>query len=276
MNLLLPADYHLHTHHSGDSEAPMEQSILSAIDRGLKCMCITEHMDYGYPVFENVPEGLFEVDTDIYYAEYKELSEKYKNKITVRFGIELGLQPQITAKNTEYIKKYPFDFVIGSNHLCHKNDPYYPAFYEGRSLKEAYTEFFESTLENIQLFDDFDVLGHLDYMVRYAPGKEGAYDYREYAEIIDEILKTLIKKNKGLDVNTKALYSEPPFNNPNPCRGILSRYRELGGEIITFGSDAHKPEHVAGGFEKAIDIVKECGFDSYCTFCGRKVEFHSL
>ncbi len=276
MDLLLPADYHLHTYHSGDSTAPMELVIESAIKRGLRSICITEHMDYDYPVSEDVPEGLFEVDTDAYYAEYKELSEKYKEKIIVRFGIELGLQPQLLTKNAEYIKKYPFDFVIGSNHLCHKKDPYYPPFYEGRTLKEAYTEFFEATLENVKLFDCFDVLGHLDYLVRYAPGKEESYDCRDYSDITDEILKVLIEKGKGLDVNTKALYSDPPFENPNPCKGLLIRYKELGGEIITFGSDAHKPEHVAGGFEKAIQIVKECGFDKYCTFSERKVEFHSL
>ena len=276
MNLLLPADYHLHTHHSGDSDAPMEKTIESAIARGLKTICITEHMDFDYPVFENVPEGLFEVDTDAYHAEHKELSSKYKDKINVRFGIELGLQPHLAERNKAYLEKYPFDFVIGSNHLCHTKDPYYPSFYEGRELKDAYIEFFESTLENIQAFDNFDVLGHLDYLVRYAPGQESNYNYMDYTDITDKILTLIIEKGKGLDVNTKALYSDPPFENPNPCKGILTRYKELGGEIITFGSDAHKPENVAGGFEKAVQIVRACGFTKYCTFSARKVEFHNL
>ncbi len=273
---MLPADFHLHTHHSGDSEAPMDAVIESAIEKGLPAICLTEHMDFDYPGSPDLAPGIFEVDTDAYRNEFLRMKEKYNSKINLYFGIELGMQPHIVTRNNEYINNYPFDFVIGSNHLCHGADPYYPSFYEGRSEQEAYREFFSSTLENLQLFDNFDVLGHLDYIVRYAPNREAGYEYRAYREIIDEILKILISKGKGLDVNTKALYSDPAFENPNPCKSILIRYKELGGEIITFGSDAHKAENVAGSFDRVTEMAKACGFTSYCTFSERKAVFHKI
>ena len=272
----LPSDYHVHTHHSGDSDAPMEDVILSAIGKNLKSICFTEHMDFEYPKFPGVTKGMFEVDTDAYHTEYLEKKKKFKDRIDIYFGIELGMQPQVTEKNKVYVNSYPFDFVIASNHLAHQKDPYYPSFYENRSKKEAFTEFFEATLENIKLFDDFDVLGHLDYLVRYAPDQENGYTYSDYKDIINEILVTLINKGKGLDVNTKALYSNPPLKNPNPSEDILKRYKELGGEILTLGSDAHVAKNVACGFEKATDLLKSCGFTRYCTFIKRKATFHDL
>ena len=272
----IPADFHMHTHHSGDSEAPMEMMIEKAIERKVPEICITEHMDFDYPVNEHDTAGIFEVNTDEYMAETVILKEKYKDRITVNFGIELGLQPHLVERNSEYAKSYPFDFIIGSNHLCNGKDPYYMSFYEERSEKEAFTEFFESTLENIKLFDDFDVLGHLDYIVRYAPNLNKSYKYKDYSDVLDEILKTLISKGKGLDINTKSIYSEPSLGDPNPSRKSISRYKELGGEILTFGSDAHKPEHVALGFETAVHIVKSCHFKYYATFSQRKASFHKL
>ncbi|WP_029322161.1 histidinol-phosphatase HisJ family protein [Butyrivibrio sp. AE3004] len=276
MSKILPADFHMHTHHSGDSEAPMEMMIEKALQKKLPAICITEHMDMDYPSTPDLAPGIFEVNTDEYMSELLQYKAKYTGLIDIFFGIEVGLQPQIVPQNLDYIKKYPFDFVIGSNHVCHGKDPYYSSFYEGRSEKEAFTEFFESTLENIQLFDDFDVLGHLDYLVRYAPNLNKNYKYEDYADIIDEILKTLIAKGKGLDINTKSIYSEPSLGEPNPSKAVILRYHELGGQILTFGSDAHKPEHVALGFDTAVHMVKSCGFRYYTRFEKREAKFIKL
>ncbi len=276
MSNILPADYHLHTHHSGDSDAPMEDVIKKAIERKLPAICITEHMDMDYPILPDIKEKMFEVDTDAYHKEYLALSKTYKDIIPVRFGIELGLQPQVADFNRKYIKEYPFDFVIGSNHVCHGEDPYYPSFYENRTEKEAFKFFFETTLENIKCFDDFDVFGHLDYIVRYAPNRDKNYKYEDYKDILDEILTLLISKKKGLDINTKALYGSNAMENPNPSREILTRFKQLGGEIITFGSDAHKAKDVSKEFEKAADIARMSGFTKYCQFIKREPVFFDL
>ena len=267
------ADYHMHSEHSGDSTAPMRDMIESSISKGLKDICFTEHMDIDYPIGPDNPEGFFLIDADSYRSDFLTCQKEYEGRITIHFGIELGLQPHIVRENTEFLNKYPFEFVIGSNHLCHKKDPYYPSFYEGRSVDAAIRDFFECTLENITCFNDFDVLGHLDYIVRYIPDPKD-YNFEKFSDIIDEILKYLVSNNKGLDINTKSFQSG--LNSPNPCKEIIERFKNLGGKIITFGSDAHKSEHIAYDFERARLIALEAGFTSYCTFTNREPVFHDL
>ena len=109
---------------------------------------------------------------------------------------------------------HPFDFVIGSSHVVHGIDPYYPKYYEGRSEKTAYREYFESILENLNTYSDFDVYGHLDYVVRYGPDHNRFYTYEAYADIIDEILRKLISMGKGIEVNTAGF--KYGLGHPNP------------------------------------------------------------
>lgn len=274
---MIKADFHTHTYFSGDSETPMKDMMSKARELNLKYMCFTEHMDLDFPVTETDPEGLFEVDTDAYFKEYTLLTqERYDSDTSFLFGIELGLQPQCANDYSEYIKKYPFDFIIGSSHICNKRDPYWPYFYEGRSEKEAYTEYFESIIDNIRAFDSFDVYGHLDYVVRYGPNQNRDYSYVKYAEIIDEILKLLIEKGKGIEVNSSALAPRYHLGQPHPCSDIIKRYRSLGGEIITVGSDAHTTEGIASNFSEVCDILKSSGFKYYSIFKNRKCEFLPL
>lgn len=153
----------------------------------------------------------------------------------------------------------------------HGLDPYYAAFYEKRTEKAAYREYFESILENIESYHDFDVYGHLDYVVRYGPTSNENYDWREYQDVIDEILRKLVFLGKGIELNTGGF--KYGLGHPNPTEEIIRRYRELGGEIITIGADAHKPEHVAFDFAKVPSILKDAGFDYFTVFRERKPEF---
>lgn len=268
----LPADCHLHSCHSGDSDAPMNEVIESAISKGLDAMCFTDHMDMDYPDAPDIPEDKFILNTKKYLDDFNSQYAKYSERINLLWGVELGMQPHIASENSHYVHKYPFDFVIASNHLCNRRDPFFPSFYEGRSEGSAIREFFESTYKNLTLFNDYDVLGHLDYIVRYLPSGNGSYSYSDHLEILDAILEHLIKQKKGLDVNTKALYSG--MDETNPCSEVLKRYKEMGGTIITFGSDAHKSENVAECFETAAKMAMECGFKGYYTFVKREPLFH--
>ncbi|WP_024866973.1 histidinol-phosphatase HisJ family protein [Butyrivibrio sp. FCS014] len=270
------ADFHMHTHHSGDSQAPMEDMVKRAIEKGLTQICFTEHQDLDYPELPGNPKDLFTLDTDPYRDEVLSMKEKYSGKIDIGFGVELGLQLEDTLrKNREYMSKYDFDFVIGSIHLLDREDFYYESVWEGRSISDMYRRCFESTLENITEFTDFDVLGHLDYITRYAPDKGASYRPEDYADIIDAILLKLIKDGKGLDVNSKVLFTNPE-GNPNPHPYILKRFNELGGRIITFGSDAHFADQVACGFERTRQMALDAGFTEYYTFKGRKPSAHKL
>ncbi len=270
----IKADCHLHSYFSGDSNAPMEEMVQKGISLGLTHMCFTEHMDPDYVYTNPEDQGIFELNTDSYLYELATMKSRYKEQIHLLFGVELGLQPHLKRELAVYAKSFPFDFIIASSHLCNRKDPYYPAFYEGRSDEEAYREFFEATLENIKTFDNYDVFGHLDYVVRYGKTKDAEYSYDKYKDILDRILEELLLREKGIELNTGAIgYS---LKELNPCTEILRRYRQLGGEIVTIGSDAHSPSALANGFDRARHILADCGFQYYAVFENRMPEFYRI
>ncbi|MBD5485758.1 MAG: histidinol-phosphatase HisJ family protein [Lachnospiraceae bacterium] len=270
----ITADYHLHSSFSGDSSTPMEEMVKKGIKAGLTHMCFTEHNDFDFPVSESSPAGFWELNPDAYLYDFLKLREKYAGQITLCFGVELGMQPHLSRKNAAFAKEHDYDFIIASSHICNGKDPYYPSFYEGRTQFEAYQEYFESILDNLKSYSNFDVYGHLDYVVRYGPTKDEGYSYEAYRDIFDRILEKIISMEKGIEINTAGLAKG--LRSANPCIGVLKRYRELGGEIITVGSDAHKPEQIAYAFDHAADILKECGFRYYTTFEKRSPSFHKL
>ena len=140
--------------------------------------------------------------------------------------------------------------------------------------REVYRETFQATMENLDAISSFDVLGHLDYVVRYGKEQSKQYSYREFTDEIDEILKKLLSMGKGIELNTAGWKYGLEFCHPHP--EILRRYRELGGEIITIGSDAHRPEHAAYEFGKAATVLEACGFKYYTEFQDREPIFKQL
>ena len=277
---MIQADMHMHTWFSTDSEACPCDMADEAVRKGLKTICFTDHFDKDD--LEWGEEGIFDVDA--YFVEMQKLQEEYAGKLNIRIGIELGLRTYLKDYYEELTKKYPFDFVIGSVHnVPYKKDaegnilytdPAAEKLFADRTDKEAYRLMMETTLENVRTSDCFQTLGHLDYVVRYGKSREKEYSYTDYADIIDEILKLLIEKEKGLEVNSAGLKYGLPFAHPHP--EVLKRYRELGGEIITIGADAHKPEHIAYDFAKAEEILKSCGFKYYTEFFEQKPVFKQL
>lgn len=277
---MIQADMHMHTWFSTDSEACPRDMADEAVRKGLKTICFTDHFDKDD--LEWGEEGIFDVDA--YFVEMQKLQEEYAGKLNIRIGIELGLRTYLKDYYEELTKKYPFDFVIGSVHnVPYKKDaegnilytdPAAEKLFTDRTDKEAYRLMMETTLENVRTSDCFQALGHLDYVVRYGKSRKKEYSYTDYADIIDEILKLLIEKEKGLEVNSAGLKYGLPFAHPHP--DVLKRYRELGGEIITIGADAHKPEHIAYDFAKAEEILKSCGFKYYTEFFEQKPVFKQL
>lgn len=277
---MIQADMHMHTCFSTDSEACPRDMADEAVRKGLKTICFTDHFDKDD--LEWGEEGIFDVDA--YFVKMQKLQEEYAGKLNIRIGIELGLRTYLKDYYEELTKKYPFDFVIGSVHnVPYKKDaegnilytdPAAEKLFTDRTDKKAYRLMMETTLENVRTSDCFQTLGHLDYVVRYGKSREKEYSYTDYADIIDEILKLLIEKEKGLEVNSAGLKYGLPFAHPHP--DVLKRYRELGGEIITIGADAHKPEHIAYDFAKAEEILKSCGFKYYTEFFEQKPVFKQL
>jgi len=265
---MLP-DYHFHSDFSGDSNTPMRSQIEQAIHLGMDSLCVTDHHDY------DVDSSIdFTLDPDLYFRTMSELQEEYKGQIDLRIGIELGLQPHLTQYYSGLLKRYAFDYVIGSTHFVNRKDAAYPDFFEGRREEEAYLQYFKATLENVRMKDAYDTAGHMDYIVRYGPNKTTFYSYGAYQDIIDEILKTVIENGNGIELNTAGY--RKGIGQPNPSKDIIKRYRQLGGEIITVGSDAHIPQDLGADFKTAKELLKHCGFSYYTEFRKRKPEFKPL
>lgn len=271
---MINADFHVHTDFSSDSKAPMELMIQQGIQLGLKKICFTDHMDYDYPP---VSDHTFVFDPEAYMKKLDDMKTKYNKQIEILTGIELGLQPHLTDRLTALVKAYPFDFIIGSSHVIDHMDPYFPEYWVNKSIEDGIHRYFESIIENCRLFQGFHIYGHIDYIIRYVPGqteKRADYAYSYYADILDEVLETIISHGKGIEINTAGLKYGHAFPHPKP--EVLKRYRELGGELITIGSDAHKPEHLCYDFTIVPDLLKSLGYRYYATFSQGKPVYEKL
>ncbi|MEF9916249.1 MAG: histidinol-phosphatase HisJ family protein [Lachnospiraceae bacterium] len=266
----MKSDFHMHTDFSGDADVSPELMIQGAIDKGLEIICFTDHVDKDFPC----SDINFDLDVDLYIQTMEALRAKYRDKIDIRIGVELGLQPHLGPYYEAYVPQYPFDFVIGSVHVVHGQDPYLGKLFEQGTDEEIYRDTFLEMVEDIKAISTFDVLGHMDYIVRYGKEKAAHYSYEKYASYIDEVLRTVIAYGKGIELNTSGFKYGLGFCHPHPQ--IIKRYKELGGEIITIGADGHKPEHIAYNFHKVKEILSDCGFKYYTEFKERKPIFKQL
>lgn len=273
--MAIKTDFHIHSSNSTDSTEPMENMILRGIELGLKEICFTEHHDIDFPEDPNYPGRVaFDLNVDSYLYELLGLRQKYESQINILFGVEIGVQPHLRRELAVFAKSHEFDFIIASTHLVNHKDPYYPTYFEGRDEEAAYREYFEEVRKSLDMFSNFDVWGHLDYVVRYGQSKDENYSYDKYKDVIDPILEKIIDMEKGIELNTGAIHHK--LKELNPCKDILKRYRQLGGEIITVGSDAHNTARLAEGFDIAEQYLLDCGFKYYSTFEKRIAEFHKL
>lgn len=261
------ADVHMHCGFSNDSETRPEDMVESAIAKGLSVICFTDHydkknnLDWG-------DEAIFDVES--YFQKMIELQEEYRDQIDIRIGAEIGMQPYLAEYYQDFMAQHPFDFVIGSVHSVLEHDVALD-FFQKHSDPEGYKIYFEEMLQDVQKIKSYDVLGHLDYIVRYSNQGSKGFDLNDYMDIIEEILKQVIVHGKGIEMNMSGL--KYGLGAPHPQPEIIKRYRELGGEIITVGADGHIPEHIAYDYHLADDILKSCGFKYYTEFKGRKPLF---
>lgn len=263
-------DCHVHTKISHDGISTIDEYLDVAKEKEIDEITFTEH----YDIYDGLKTNLKTLDVDYYRKEY--LKHKNYSKLKTNFGIEIGLQPDTVEQIKNMVKSYPFDFIIGSSHItCKKDMAMDKSFFEGYTRKEAYLRYFKEVLENIKLYNhEFDVYGHLDYVVRYGGYNNKKIDYDEFKEILDEILINLIKKEKGIEINTSGI--RYGLENPHPNIEILKRYKELGGKIITVGSDAHKIEDLGSHFNLVYDMLEYVGFDEVAVFHNRKPNFTKI
>lgn len=265
-------DFHIHTHFSSDCQVNPEEYVERAISLGMKEICFTDHVDFDYPQ-ENGQE-MFKVDVDRYFSELSALKEKYADNLKIKIGIELGVNPSIYEQNRQFIASHPFDFIIGSSHIVDGIDPYSLYYWENRPIDDGIMAYYEAILRNVTFYNDYDVYGHLDYVRRYVRDKSYVYNDSKFYDITEMILKNIISKGHGIELNTRGL--QEGFTPYIPTIAILERYRQLGGEIITIGSDSHKLRNLGYGFKTARDILINSGFKYFTSFENRKPTFVPL
>lgn len=267
-------DYHIHTDHSGDGTTPLDEMIEAAIDVGCDEICITAHYDALYPLW---PDEEYEPNLAAYYRDVAEASQRFAPRIIVKAGLEIGLQahrPDVLARTREAIEGIPFDFLIGSLHCL---SPRYVAdesvYWQNHTRESFVPMMLEHLIAVAREYDCFDVMGHLTYFSRYCPFADKQIRYSDAPGLWDELLKTLIARGKGIEINTSTKGTLDFFM---PDVDIARRFYELGGEIVTIGSDAHVPCAVARHRTQAVKMLKNAGFDAICTFSKRQPAFLEL
>lgn len=267
---MIRKDYHIHTSYSDDCSIPMEKMINSAIDKGLVQIALTDHVDFDSSYSLSVEP----VDYDKYTQEFSYLKDKYKDKIDLLLGVEIGLSHASQSEISGFLSSRPFDFVIGSIHSVDGSDVYLDSNSLGKSQRQTYTDYFECVLKCSAMMDCYDVFGHLDYINRYGSFKDRILSYRDYSDIIDEILKTVIDKGKGFEINTSGY--RYGLGQLHPQVDIIKRYKELGGEILTIGSDSHKPQDIASEFDRVHAVLQSIGIRYLAEFRQRKAVMYKI
>ena len=249
-------DTHTHSNFSRDSQISVTEAAEGAMAVGLTGISITDHLDVGIP--EGSVGDYFDISGQ--QSAIKACIARHGAHINIFSGIEVGLQTHCLKEIQETLAAHSFDIVIASVHLVNNVDPYCGDYYVGKSLKESYREYLEYYVECLSRFDHFDVMGHYDYISRWGPYKEKTLTYKSFADQLDTLFKIIIEKGKALELNTRSFLSrngEPP---PQFDPDVFGRYKELGGEMVTLGSDAHNTRRIGDNFGVYAAKLKQCGF----------------
>lgn len=259
-------DYHMHSLVSFDGKERPEDMLRAAEDAGLREICFTDHIDFD-PRAE-IQTMLF--DTETYNAAYDHLAS---SKLKLRRGMEYGMIADRPELMQQALARRSFDFVLGSVHFVDGWDVYFPPYWEGKTMEQAERRYLEEVLTCVENHDDFDVLAHLTYISKsWNNPTNRPVEYRLYGELVDEIFRTLIRKGKGIEVNTSGMGRCGAYL---PSREYVQRFRDLGGEIVTVGSDAHTAGRVGEYCTDAAKMVAQI-FGYVCTFENRQPIFHKI
>ena len=276
------ADYHVHTEFSEDSEYEMEEVVIDAIEKGLDEICFTDHVDFGVKL-DHGQQGttarldenglpIYNVDYPRYFEKIAFLQEKYKDRICIKKGLELGVQMCHLNEYEKLYKEWPMDFIIHSNHQVDDIEIFLPEFFEGKSQKEYNRVYYNELLDTALHYKHYSVLGHIDAFNRYDP--LGPCPFEDFSDLVYEILKVAIEDGKGIELNTSNV--RYGLKDLTPCMDILKMYKQLGGKIITIGSDSHRKEHLGFRIKESQAILKDLGFEYFCTFENMEPIFHRL
>lgn len=258
-------DYHLHTLHSFDGEQSIDELCCRMIELGVDEICLTEHYEPGHPS----PECDVPPIWDVWMEEIRQMRARYP-QLTIRSGVEIGDNPLCRAETMRMMDGLPVDFRLLSLHLVNQVDCYdRNLYYAGKSRAQAYREYAEAKAESVCAWTDFDSVAHIGYVSRYSPwdGPDRPLQYADAPDAFDALLKHIITLDKALEINSSSFAL---LGGPMPSVSIIRRYIELGGEVFTFGSDAHTTARDYADIERARELVRSLGGKYQASFEQRK------
>lgn len=270
------SDYHMHTKFSDDCQESIDEIAKHAIKIGLEEICITDHVDYGVKLDKDAWElsdktKKHNVDYENYFPYLLQAQEKYKDQLTIKIGLEFGMQVHTVEAFQNLFDRSPLDFVILSCHEVEDKEFWTGEFQLGMEQTEYNQRYYQEILNLVRNYKDYSILGHLDLIQRYNDTIE---PLENHIEIITEILKQVIKDGKGIEINTSS--ERYGVEDLTPEYKILELYHQLGGKVITVGSDAHKASDVGDRVQLSYDVLRKIGFTQITTFDKMQPIFHNL
>ncbi len=258
-------DYHIHSTLSGDGRSSMEEQVQACLDKGIQKLCFTEHVDIG------VQDGLYDTDLDAYARSFAAAKQAFP-KAQLYMGLELGYTTQDVPGLIERCARLPLDFHLLSIHLVDGLDPYFvDQFFAGKTRESAACAYLLKVLESVKEYPDYDAVAHIGYVFKFTGDRFPPLRHADTPDLLDEILRTMIQKGKALELNTSRWAGEGM-----PGRDMFVRYKELGGELVTLGSDAHHTSGVAKGFDGAAELLRNLGFRYLASYCRRELIMEKL
>ena len=267
-------DQHIHSACSVDSDAPMTEMALAARTRGMAAVCFTDHVE-----MDDARTGRLAPDWEkqrpLMLAAWRELMAEPPKDIEIRLGTELGCPHHMPELAAQIAAAPELDFVLGSLHNLRDVTDFYYYKYTSEEECARLNRLYLAELTELAALDCFDVMAHIGYTCRYMAwaGFREKIDTAHYGDELRTLLKRLIEKGKGVEVNTSGLRQG---NGPYPGPDILTLYRELGGEIVTMGSDGHRPADAGVGISEAAELLRALGFRYYTEFERRQPVFRPL
>lgn len=289
-------DNHNHSQFSFDGKrTSVEESAAAARANGLAGICFTDHCDFYVPpmkaAFENLVPETFDVKAQQSEIDRVNALMSSNKKDSLRTdgeaatetagqsrpddfrifkGVEIGMQRSCRDRIREFLAGNSFDEVIASVHYLDDTDPFYGGYYEGKDWKTAYGHYLETIYEEMTWLGDFDIMGHYDYVARYAPYPQASIMYKDFSDILDVMLRYLAEEGKALEINTKT-YKDYNGRTPVQDINILRRFRELGGEAVSLGSDSHDAHRPGDGFQRFAAVARDAGFRYLAHFESRRL-----
>lgn len=255
-------DYHTHSDNSSDGKNKIYDMCVKSVDSGLNEIAVTDHFE---PSLGN--ENYPYYNADKYFEEVLSAEAVFAKDIKLKRGVELG-QPHLYPEYSEkLIEVHQYDYVLASAHKMSDNKDFGEVIYDEHN-KSYYCIRYLEELKALVNWNKFDCVGHLDLIKRYTSLYKIKVHLIDYRDRLEEILKKIIQNGKGIEVNTSGLRQHAKACLP--ALDIVSLYRQLGGEIITVGSDAHTAADVGKGIKEGIEMIEQAGFDYITVYENRQ------